>query len=133
MMIVTMDNIRSMLPFAQPITNSYLESDESFRIVIVTIYFLPVKQTIDINQIKIKTKLICFFFDNAVMKPLRAEVLATFMYQFPLIMIKKFRAVHRHDHFCIYDPVPPGILVMNLPHHPNRRLLRQDNIRLLHE
>src|SRR5688572_22715018 len=99
MMIVAMDHIRRMLPFVQPITKSNLEGKKALCIVIITIDLFTVEQSIYINQEKIKAKLIRFFFDDAVMKMLRPDMLIAFMYQLPLIIVKEFGAVHRHHHF----------------------------------
>ena len=62
MMIMAMDYIGVMFPFAYPVANSNLESDETFRIVIIAVYLFPVEQAIDIDEVKIETKFVCFFF-----------------------------------------------------------------------
>jgi hypothetical protein len=100
LVIMNMNNIGQMLPFAQPITNSNLKCSKSFRVIIITINFFPVKQTIYINKEKIKSKSICLLFYNTVMKPFGSEVLASFMHELPIIVIQEFCTVHWHDNFC---------------------------------
>ena len=98
-MIMAMNNVWIMLPFGKPVAKCYLESNESFSIIIIAIDLFPVKQAIDINQVKIKSKLIGFFPDNTIMKPMGSGGMTAFMHQFPLILVKEFGAVHRHYHF----------------------------------
>src|SRR5689334_11852771 len=98
-MVMDMDNIRFVLPFAKPITNGYLERSEPFCVVIIAIDSFPVKQSVDVNKVKIEAKFVCLFFNNIIIEPMRTQVLARLMNKFPLIFIQKFSAVHRHDHF----------------------------------
>src|SRR6188474_2938948 len=100
MVIMYVDHIGPMLPFAQPITHSYLKRSESFGVVIITINFFPVQQSIYINEVKIKTKFVCFLPDHTVMKPFCSEVLTSFMYKLPIIVIQEFCTIHGHYNFC---------------------------------
>src|SRR6185369_6404257 len=70
MMIMAMNHVGIMLPFAEPITESYLKSDETFIIVVVAVYFFAIEESIDIDKIKIEAKFVGLFANNTVMKPL---------------------------------------------------------------
>src|SRR5436190_5488541 len=96
MMIMHMNYIRPVLPFTQPITNCNLKCGESFGIIIISIDLFTIKQAIYINKKEIKSKFIGLLFYYTVMKPSCSQVLASFMYQFTLIIIQKFCSVHWH-------------------------------------
>ena len=57
-MIVHMNDCRLVLPVGYPVTNGDLERSEPFDIVIIAINSLAIEQAIDINEIKIKAKLV---------------------------------------------------------------------------
>src|SRR5687768_6010043 len=99
MVIMNMNNIRAVLPASYPIANGNLEGSKPFHIIIIAINFFPVEQPIDINKKQIKTQLIVFFFYDAVMKPFRAQPLASLMYEVPFIIEQKPCPVHRNNHF----------------------------------
>src|ERR1700733_16148739 len=99
MIIMNMYHTWFMRPFTYPVHHCDLERNEPFGIIIVSVYFFAVKQPIDINKEKIKAKPVRFFFYNAIMKPMRAEVLSAFMHQFPFIIVQKFSTVHWHNYF----------------------------------
>ena len=79
MVIMHMDDIGLMLPAEDPVEYSDLESGEAFGIIIIAIYFFPVKQTIDINEVKIESQFIGRFFDDGEFKPPVSHIGITFM------------------------------------------------------
>ena len=79
MMIMNMNDVGSMFPGYNPIENSNLESGEAFIIIIITIYFFPVEQTIDIDQVKVETKNVSCFFDYCEFEPPVAQICIALM------------------------------------------------------
>ena len=69
MVVVYMYNIRVVFPHGQPVYYRNLERGKAFAVVVVPVYFFPVQQAIDINEVEIETELIGFFFDDGIYKP----------------------------------------------------------------
>ncbi len=82
-----MHHIGMMFPMADPLHHRYLKSDKPFHIVMVTIHFFPVKQTIYIHAIQIKMKLIVLFFDDGKGQMHGPHLKGSFVDHFPLVAI----------------------------------------------
>ena len=76
MMIVAMNDFGEVLPFGQPIAHCNLETEKAIHVIVVTVYFFPVEQAMNIYEIKIETEFIVFFLDDVVLKPIPAKLLA---------------------------------------------------------
>ena len=87
MVIMAMDHIGPVLPLVQPVANGHLESQEAFGIVVVTIYFFAVQQSVDVDQVQVEPKLIGLFLDHRVMKGKGTELLIALVHQFPLVLV----------------------------------------------
>src|SRR5687768_441076 len=96
MMIVNVNNIRLMLPGSYPIENGYLEGSETFCVIIVSIYFFAVEKSVDVEKIKIEAEYVGAFLDHCKLKPPVAKIGVSFMYNVPIMIVKKLCAVHRH-------------------------------------
>jgi hypothetical protein len=60
MMIMTVDDVRQVLPFADPVAYCNLKSQETFGVIIIAIDLFPVQQSVYIHQVKFKPNLLVF-------------------------------------------------------------------------
>src|SRR5688500_19125680 len=89
-----------MLPCIYQSENGYQEGSEPFSVIIVSIYFFAVEKSVDVEKIKIEAEYVGAFLDHGKLKPPVAKIGVSFMYNVPIMVVKKFCAVHRHHKLC---------------------------------
>src|ERR1700733_4728510 len=99
-MIMYMNNIGLITPFAKPINYCYLKSHEAFGIITIAINLFTIKQAMNIYHIKSKAKLIRCFFDDGVMEIHITHAKLSFMNNIKFVVEKKLCFMHRCDHLC---------------------------------
>ena len=98
MMVVDVDDIRSMLPARQPVGHGDLKGDESFVVIFIAINTFPVEETMHINEVQIKTEPVGRFLYDRVFEPGRSEGSPALVDDSPLVFVEETCPVHGHDH-----------------------------------
>src|SRR6266481_7750150 len=83
--IVHMYDVGAVSPDCQPVGNGYLKSDETVRIIGITIDLFPVQQSKDVYKVKVKTQLIGHFLYYRVVEPVRSHMGVAFMNDLKLV------------------------------------------------
>src|ERR1700694_135661 len=99
LVIVYMDDVRMVLPLADPVANGDLESHEAAVVVVVAVDLLAVKESVDVDEIKVKPEFVGLFMDDRVVEVVIAHLLVAFMDQLKLVLVKEFGAIHGHHYF----------------------------------
>ena len=98
MVIVHMNHLWQCIPCVHPMNCCNLESKEPLSVIIITIYLLPVEQTIDVNQKQFKALCIGLFFDHGIIEPPMAKIGGGLVHHFPVMRIQICSPVHGHEH-----------------------------------
>src|ERR1017187_785204 len=85
LVVMNVNDIRVMVPFAQPVNYRDLKGSKSERIVIVSINFFAVQEAIDIDEVQIKSGEISGLFDNSIVVVLIGHSKTTFMHDFKCV------------------------------------------------